>query len=95
MAVDHTPRVVDKTAGPGWGPRRLSVGLAVRIQVDLTAFVPEPGDLITMHHVREAKIETNLIVVGFGVLKDCCSKCRVLLVEDAEVGASFFLPGLG
>jgi methyl coenzyme M reductase subunit C-like uncharacterized protein (methanogenesis marker protein 7) len=48
-----------------------------------------------MHHVRETKIETNLAIVGFGVLEDCCSKCRVLLVEDTEVGAGFFLPGLG
>src|SRR5215468_8420749 len=89
VAVDHAPRVVDKTAGPGWGTRRLSVGLAVRIQVDLAAFVPEPGDLITLHNVREAKIETNLAVVGFGVLQYCCGKRRVLLVEDTEVGAGF------
>ena len=69
MAVDHAPRVVDKTAGPGWCARRLTIGLAVWIQVDLTAFIPEPGDLVTMHHVCEAKIETNLTVVGFGVLE--------------------------
>src|SRR6266567_9116157 len=93
VAVDRAPRVVDKTAGPGWGARRLSVGLAVQIQVDLTAFVPEPGDLITLHNVREAKIETNLVVIGFGVLEYCYGKRRVLLVEDAEVGAGFFLPG--
>src|SRR5215475_16001771 len=95
MAVDHALRVVDKTAGPGRGTRRLAVGLAIRIQVDLTAFVPEPGNLITVYNVREAKIKTNLVVVGFGVFEHCRSKGRVLLVEDAEVGAGFFLPGLG
>ena len=48
-----------------------------------------------MHNVRETKIETNLAIVDFGVLEHCCGKRRVLLVEDAEVRASFFLPGLG
>jgi hypothetical protein len=47
-----------------------------------------------MHHVREAKIETNLIVISFGVLEHGCGKRRALLVENAEVGAGFFLPGL-
>ena len=95
VAIDHAPRVVDKAAGPGWCACRLLVGLAVQIQVDLTALVPEPGDLVTLHHVREAKIETNLVVVDFAVLEHCCGKRGVLLIEDAEVGTGFFLPGLG
>jgi hypothetical protein len=45
--------------------------------------------------MREAKIETNLVVVDFGVLEHCCGKCRVLLIEDAEVGAGFFLARSG
>ena len=48
-----------------------------------------------MHHVRQAKIETDLVVVDFGIPEDCGGECRVLLIEDAEVGAGFFLPGLG
>jgi hypothetical protein len=95
VAVDYAPLIVDKAAGPERCTRCLPVGLAVKIQIDLTAFVPEPGDLVTLHHVREAQIETNLAVIGFSVLEDCRSKRGVVLVEDAKVRAGLFLPGLG
>jgi hypothetical protein len=38
--------------------------------------------MITLHNVRQAKIETDLVVVGFGIPEDCGGEGRVLLMNS-------------